>query len=122
MRFEPEHVRRAGATSHTSHDALSGLTDDELLRMRICDLTLDLESSMPGAQVRGLYRDLAQAGLRYFKPDAYLGDEWFSPEGVSAIALPFYLAHPRLSALESTFMQVVEGGRPAWCRRLLRHE
>ena len=39
-----------------------------------------------------------------------------------AIALPFYLAHPRLKALELHQMMEVEGGTPEWCAQLLRHE
>ncbi len=56
------------------------------------------------------------------RPDCYLGDEWFSPEGACAIAIPFYLAHPRLKALELRLMLEVEGGTAEWCQMLLRHE
>ena len=45
-----------------------------------------------------------------FRPDCYLGDEWFSPEGSPVIAIPFYLAHPRLKQLELHQMLEVEGG------------
>ena len=38
------------------------------------------------------------------------------------IAIPFYLAHPRLEKLERTQMLEVEGGTPEWCMRILRHE
>jgi hypothetical protein len=41
---------------------------------------------------------------------------------VPAIALPFYLAHPRLKTLELHQMMEVEGGTPEWCAQLLRHE
>jgi hypothetical protein len=41
---------------------------------------------------------------------------------VPAIAIPFYLAHPRLKALETRQMMEVEGGTPEWCLMLLRHE
>ena len=40
----------------------------------------------------------------------WLADEWFSPDGVPGIAIPFYLAHPRLRRLELTLMHEVEGG------------
>ena len=39
-----------------------------------------------------------------------------------AIAIPFYLAHPRLKTLELHQMMEVEGGTPEWCAQLLRHE
>jgi hypothetical protein len=41
---------------------------------------------------------------------------------VPGIALPFYMAHPRLMRLEASQMLEVEGGNPEWCMRILRHE
>ena len=38
------------------------------------------------------------------------------------IAIPFYLAHPRLAKLELAQMLEVEGGDPEACLRILRHE
>ena len=38
------------------------------------------------------------------------------------VAIPFYLAHPRLMRLERTQMLEVEGGTPEWCMKILRHE
>ena len=38
------------------------------------------------------------------------------------IAIPFYLAHPRLQKLELAQMLEVEGGDPVSCMRILRHE
>ncbi len=38
------------------------------------------------------------------------------------IAIPFYLAHPRLMRLEKAQMLEVEGGTPEWCMQILRHE
>ena len=38
------------------------------------------------------------------------------------VAIPFYLAHPRLEKLERTQMLEVEGGTPEWCLKILRHE
>ena len=97
------------------------LKDEELLAMRICDLGLSLEDSELKPRVDQLYEELAAHGVS-LRPDAYLGDEWFSPEGVPAIAIPFYLAHPRLKALELHQMMEVEGGTLEWCQMLLRHE
>ncbi len=93
-----------------------------LLDTRICDLGLELEGSWLAPQVSTLHRELARVGLVRFRPRVYLGDEWFSPEGLPAIAAPFYLAHPRLMRLEQRFARAVEGGTPAFCRKLLRHE
>jgi hypothetical protein len=41
---------------------------------------------------------------------------------VPGIAIPFYLAHPRLEKLERAQMLEVEGGTPEWCMKILRHE
>jgi putative zinc-binding metallo-peptidase len=41
---------------------------------------------------------------------------------VPGIAIPFYLAHPRLRELEQNQMLEVEGGTHDWCMRILRHE
>jgi hypothetical protein len=51
-----------------------------------------------------------------------LGDEWFSPEGMNTISVPFYLANPTLKELEEKLMLEVEGGDPEWFMKLLRHE
>ena len=93
-----------------------------LLGRRICDLPISLGTGWLATQVEGLYDDLAQAGLKHFRPRVYFGDEWFSPEGLNAISLPFYLTDPRLMRLERLHMSTVEGGTPLTCRKLLRHE
>jgi hypothetical protein len=97
------------------------LKDEELLKLRICDLGVRLEESELKPRVDQVYQELAARGVS-LRPDAYLGDEWFSPEGVPSIAIPFYLAHPRLKALELHQMLEVEGGTAEWCQMLLRHE
>jgi hypothetical protein len=97
------------------------LKDEEILALRICDLGVRIEGSELEARVSQLYDELTACGVT-LRPDCYLGDEWFSPEGVPAIAIPFYLAHPRLRALELHQMLEVEGGTAEWCQRLLRHE
>ena len=97
------------------------LKDEELLAVRICDLGVRIEGSELEPRIREFYEDLAARGVT-LRPDCYLGDEWFSPEGSPAIAIPFYLAHPRLKALELRQMLEVEGGTAEWCQMLLRHE
>jgi hypothetical protein len=52
----------------------------------------------------------------------WLSEEWFSPDGVPGIAVPFYLAHPRLERLERRMMRNVEGGSAESAMRILRHE
>ncbi|MDJ0976172.1 MAG: putative zinc-binding metallopeptidase [Planctomycetota bacterium] len=97
------------------------LPDDELLDVRFCDLGLKIEDTWLAAMVTRLYEELARKGLR-FKPHVWLSNEWFSPDDVPGIAIPFYLAHPRLMRLERNQVLEVEGGTKSWCMKILRHE
>lgn len=95
--------------------------DEPLLDMRICDLELNFEQT-PLVEMRDqLYSELTQRNLK-IKPKCWLSDDWFSPDGIPGIAIPFYLAHPRLMRLERSLMLEVEGGTKSWCMRILRHE
>lgn len=97
------------------------LSDEELLKLRICDIPVRIEGSWLEELVQRLYTELQSHSIP-FLPQAYLADEWFSPEGHLAIAIPFWLAHPRLMSLEKKMMFEVEGGTPEECLKLLRHE
>src|SRR5215470_17147477 len=96
------------------------MTDEELLRTRICDLPVKIAGSELESRIHNFYGELERKGIA-FKPLCYLGDEWFCPEGCATIAIPFYLAHPRLKRLEEKMMMEVEGGTETWCMSLLRH-
>jgi hypothetical protein len=108
-------------TSCVVDPAWVSLRDEELLALRIRDLGVRIDGSELEPRVAKLYAELEGRGLS-LRPECFLGDEWFCPNGVPAIALPFYLAHPRLKALELHQMMEVEGGTPEWCEQLLRHE
>jgi hypothetical protein len=97
------------------------LSDEELLSLRFCDLKLSIERSPLKRQVQRLYSELEGRGINV-RPHVWLSEEWFSPDGVPGIAVPFYLAHPRLEQLERHIMREVEGGNARWFMRILRHE
>ena len=97
------------------------LRDEELLDLRICDLGLRIEGTALVPRIKQLYAELEARGLR-LRPQCWLSGEWFSPHDVPGIAIPFYLAHPRLRTLEGKQMNEVEGGTRNWCMQLLRHE
>src|SRR5690348_10507189 len=78
--------------------AWAGLRDEELLAMRICDLGVRVEGSELEPRVQQLHDELGARGIA-LRPPCYLGDEWFTPSEQALIAIPFYLAHPRLKAL-----------------------
>src|ERR671919_3224844 len=96
------------------------LDDEALLDARMMDLPLTIEGTL-GERIRLLREELETRGLR-FPLHFYLSEEWFTPDGATAIAVPFYLAHPRLEKLEETQMFEVEGGEYEWGMRILRHE
>jgi len=101
--------------------AWTRLADRELLALRFRDLKLTLKGSPLEPCIRRLYRELDRAGLK-FHPHCWLAEEWFSPDGVPGIAIPFFLAHPRLKSLERRMMREVEGGNTDALMGLLRHE
>ena len=100
---------------------LDGSPEEAILDTRLCDLGVSLEGSWLEAPIRGVMNELAKHELR-IRPAFWLSDDWFSPEGIVGVAIPFYLAHPRLKRLERKQMLEVEGGTLAQCRKLLRHE
>jgi hypothetical protein len=87
----------------------------------MADLPIAIEGSTLESRIEQLRAELADRGLD-FPLSFYLSDEWFTPDGSSAVAIPFYLAHPRLERLEEAQMLEVEGGEREWCMRILRHE
>ncbi len=95
--------------------------DEKLLDLRFCDLNLSIEGTDLELCIQRLYDELEARRIRH-RPHTWLSSEWFSPDGIPGIALPFYLAHPRLMRLEKRKMLEVEGGTRRWCMRLLRHE
>lgn len=113
--------RRAAKARGAREPRWTRLSDDALLKLRFCDLRLSLSSPFIIANLHKLYSELEQRGLK-FRPHVWLSEEWFSPDGIPGIAIPFFLAHPRLMQLERRFMHEVEGGNSRWFMRILRHE
>jgi hypothetical protein len=103
------------------HHAWETLSDDQLLSLRFCDLKLTIAGTELEDAIGRLYRELETRGIG-FRPHCWLAQEWFSPDGVPGIAIPFYLAHRRLMSIERRFMREVEGGNRNWLMRILRHE
>jgi hypothetical protein len=97
------------------------LPDEALLDLRLAALPLSIQGTMMEGRVAQLRAELSARGLD-FPIHFYLAEEWFTPDGHSSMAIPFYLAHPRLEKLEQSQMIAVEGGEHEWCMRILRHE
>jgi hypothetical protein len=101
--------------------AWAALSDDELLQLRLKDLKVTVEGTWLERCLGDLNDELAERGLR-IRPHAWISNEWFSPDDTPGIAIPFYLAHPRLMRLERKMIIDVEGGTVPECMRILRHE
>ena len=97
------------------------LGDERLLDLRFRDLDARVEGSSIEPLVKEVWSELEQRGLR-LKPHTWTSTEWFSPDGVPGIAVPFYLVHPRLLRLERSMMIEAEGSSREECLMILRHE
>jgi len=117
----PRKKKSATKTAGVSQRNWRQMSDETLLDMRMCDLQLDLQQSPLMPKIDRLYEELAGREL-IFRPHFWLSDEWFAPDGIPGIAIPFYLAHRRLARLERKMMLDVEGGTEEWCMKILRHE
>ena len=82
---------------------LEALSERALLGTRLCDLPVRLRGSALEARAGVVVEELTRHGIA-FQPHMWLSTEWFSPDDVPGIAVPFYLAHPRLRALEARYM------------------
>ncbi len=89
--------------------------------MRLCDLDLTIEGTALERRIARLHDELTRAAF-VFRPYVWLSTDWFTPEGSTGFAVPFYLAHRRLVRLEHTQMFEAEGSTHDWCMKLLRHE
>jgi len=115
-------AERAGRTRTVPPAVWETWPDEQLLDLRLCDLGLHIRGSELVLRIRQLRRELYARGIRQFRPHFWLSDDWYTPDGVGGVAIPFYMAHPRLVRLEFAQMLEVEGGTPEWCMRILRHE
>jgi Putative zinc-binding metallo-peptidase len=101
--------------------AWESLSDDQLLKRRLSGLRVTVEGTWLEDCLGNLHGELEERGIR-LRPHAWISNEWFSPDNTAGIAIPFYLAHPRLMKLEKKMMLDVEGGTWSECMAILRHE
>src|SRR5882724_11106230 len=113
--------KKAAGPRRLPRYAWETLSDDQLMSLRFCDLKLKIQGTELEDAIHRLYHEIEMRGIR-FRPHCWLAQEWFSPDGIPGIAIPFYLAHPRLMRIERRFMREVEGGNRNWLMRILRHE
>ncbi len=109
------------ASAQAPAPRLDRIRDDQLLNLRFKDLPISIDASPLADRIDQLHTELADRGIR-FRPHAWLSDEWFTPTDTPGIAIPFYLAHPRLIKLERHMMLEAEGADARSCMKILRHE
>ena len=95
--------------------------DEKLLELPMQALGVSIDGAEIEQRITQISIELDVRELR-FRPHYWLSDEWFTPDGVPGIAIPFYLSHSRLAKLELSQMLEVEGGDPDSCLGILRHE
>lgn len=101
--------------------AWADFSDQDLLQVRLKDLKLAIPGTWLEQRLDRLHEELRRRNIAV-RAHAWLSDEWFSPHDSPGIAVPFYLAHPRLMRLERKMVLEVEGGTVRECMRILRHE
>ena len=86
----------------------------------------DLDLTIAGTPLEPILAEfqaeLRAAGLTRVRPRFYLSTEWGVPFETVAIAIPFYLARPDLTALHAEQVGHIEGFDRADILRYLRHE
>lgn len=113
--------RKPNSRHHGRRHEWESFGDEDLLQLRFRELGLRMADSVVHNDVERLYGELARRGIR-FRPHVWLSTDWFSPDGVPGIAVPYFVAHPRLRRLERRLTGEVEGGNAKWRMRILRHE
>jgi hypothetical protein len=94
------------------------LDDEALLRLRFRELGLRIAGNPVHADTLRVSAELERRGIR-FRPHFWFSTDWFSPDGIPGIALPFFLGHPRLLRLERRMLSAEQSGRqqPGEARR-----
>lgn len=99
----------------------STLSRSELLRTPLCLLDLNLRKGLMGDCISQVKKELRERGLK-IRLNFWISDEWFCPDGITGVAIPFYLLDERLIALETEYFGKAEGDKREYCLKLLRHE
>ncbi len=107
QQLQPQVMTSSGGHYHEPEWA--SWSNEKLLSLPMSQLGVTLDGPFLSGQIQQLYAELKARQL-IFRPHFWLSNEWFTPDGVPGIAVPFYLAHPRLAKLEMEQMLEVEGG------------
>ncbi|MFG1499748.1 putative zinc-binding metallopeptidase [Halobacteriovorax sp. XZX-3] len=94
---------------------------EDILNAQLWELDICFEKSKFAPCLDQLTGELSAKKL-LVKPKVWLSDEWFCPDSISGIAVPFTLMHPKLIEIEKEFTGACEGETHDWFMKLLRHE
>ena len=92
-----------------------------ILDKRLKDFKLRSQNLVHKGALERLNLELKSKGL-IFKPHTWIGDEWFSPDGVTGFAIPFYLFSRDLLEIEKNVIGYAEGETLSEFYQLIRHE
>ena len=96
--------------------------ESNLFGAPIRDLGLMIEGTRLAPVIDEFRAELVQRGITEVVPRFHLSTEWGVPFGTVVIGIPFYLAHPDLTALHGEQVGHIEGFNHADILRYLRHE
>ena len=103
-------------------DQPSRFHESNLWSTPIRDLGLTIEGTRLEPLLAEFLEELRRVGLTRLRPSFYLSTEWGVPFETVAIAIPFYLARPELTALHVERTGHLEGFDRTDILRYLRHE
>ena len=95
-------------------------TDKQLMKMKLKDLDINF-TLRSNELINTVCAEVAQRGI-FLQVAHYISTEWFTAYKSRAIAIPFYLFHPRLTNLEIEKTGWSEGNDENYFLKLLRHE
>lgn len=100
--------------------SLNLLSNEEILNLKISELELKLPASYKKV-ITNCHQKLNNKDI-VWRPYYWFSDEWFVPDGIAGIALPFTICHPKLIKLEKEFLGHYEGEAPSHFSKLYCHE
>jgi hypothetical protein len=99
-----------------------GFRESNLFGAPIRDLGLTIDGTRLEPVIEQFRAELTRCGITKVVPRFHLSTEWGVPFGTVVIGIPFYLAHPELTAVHGERVGHIEGFNHTDILRYLRHE
>jgi len=91
------------------------------LRTPLCQIPLKKRGSIALKCLEQVRLELKSKGIN-FNFHYWASDDWFCPDGITGIAIPFYLFNEQALTLEQKYIGHAEGKTEEECLKLIRHE